>query len=245
MCLMWAIIESNKDKDEKDQKVLNTDLIAKWYKNWLESNPFDIANTTYTALLPLLKEPYAYAAKNTAAKHNMNSLSNTSMMKLAPLAVWTSSLSSVEILKSVVIADVEFIHSNELVQLICYVYSASVNFLLNNPNDPDRALQAYEIAVQLTESELSVIDSTDSEMRTCLVCLMIARQLSEEHDNQQKQKNQVGIEDDEFLSQNYDCTEQMGFVKHAFILTFYFLLRADKRNNNFKGFFEYVLRQVI
>ena len=115
MCLIWAIIESNKDKQDADEKELNTDIIAKWYKNWLESNPFDIANTTYSALLPLLKEPYAYAAKRTAAQHNLNSLSNASMMKLAPLAVWTSSLSSVEGLKKAVISDVEFIHSNELV----------------------------------------------------------------------------------------------------------------------------------
>lgn len=139
MCLMWAIIESNKDKQEGEEKELNTDLIAKWYKNWLDSKPFDIANTTYDALRPLLQEPYAYAAKSTAAKLNMNSLSNAAMMKLAPLAVWTSSLSSVEALKKAIIADVEFTHSNELVQLMCYVYCASINLLLNNPTDPNRA----------------------------------------------------------------------------------------------------------
>lgn len=55
----------------------------------------------------------------------------------------------------------------------------------------------------------------------------------------------MGIEDDEFLSLHYDCTEQMGFVKHAFILTYYFLLRAKNRNNNYKGFFEHVLRQIV
>ena len=59
---------------------------------WLESNPFDIANTTYTSLIPLLQNPYAIVAKETARKQNIDSLSNASMMKLAPLAVWTSSL---------------------------------------------------------------------------------------------------------------------------------------------------------
>lgn len=162
MCLMWAIIESNRDKSENEERELNTDIIAKWYKNWLESNPFDIANSTYSTLTPLLKNPYAQAAKLLAAKHNINSLSNASLMKLAPLAVWTSSLSSVEELKTAVVADVEFTHSNKLVQLICYVYCASINFLLNNPLDPDRATQAYEIAIQLTESELTLSDNNDS-----------------------------------------------------------------------------------
>ena len=54
-------------------------------------------------------------------------------------------------------ADVEFIHSNSLVKLICYIYCSSINFLLNNPNDPDRARKAYDLAVQMTKSELSTI----------------------------------------------------------------------------------------
>lgn len=68
MCLMWALIEANKDKDEGQERELNTDIIAKWYMLWLESDPFDIANTTYSALLPLLQSPYAIVAKETAKK---------------------------------------------------------------------------------------------------------------------------------------------------------------------------------
>lgn len=102
MCLMWAIIESNRHKEDDEERELNTDIIAKWYKIWLESDPFDISNTTFTALTPLMKTPYALAAKVVAAKQNIDSLSNTSMMKLAPLAVWSSSLTSIDELKAAV-----------------------------------------------------------------------------------------------------------------------------------------------
>ena len=37
----------------------------------------------------------------------------------------------------------------------------------------------------------------------------------------------------------------MGFVKHAFILSFYFLLRAENWKNNYEGFFEHVIKQVV
>ena len=47
------------------------------------------------------------------------------------------------------------------------------------------------------------------------------------------------------MSEYYDCTKNIGSIRHAFILTYYFLLRAQNRNNNFEGFFEYVLTQVI
>ena len=154
MCLMWALIEANKDKEEGQERELNTDIIAKWYMLWLESNPFDIANTTYTSLIPLLQNPYAIVAKEAARKQNIDSLSNASMMKLSPLAVWTSSLEDAQEIKKAVYADVEFIHSNELVKLICYIYTSSMNYLLNNPKDPNRAKKAYELAVQMTESEL-------------------------------------------------------------------------------------------
>lgn len=44
MCLIWSIIEANKDKEECQEKELNTDLIAKWYKIWLDSEPFNVAD---------------------------------------------------------------------------------------------------------------------------------------------------------------------------------------------------------
>lgn len=128
------------------------------------------------------------------------------MMKLAPMAVWTSSLVDAQDLKKAVNADVEFIHTNDLVKLICYIYTASMNYLLNNPTDPDRARKAYDLAAQITENELTADLQNDSQSQNCLVCLLMAQQLSDEADNDNKQ-SQREKDDEEFLARHYDCTE--------------------------------------
>jgi len=74
---------------------------------------------------------------------------------------------------------------------------------------------------------------------------MEAKQLSVDADMKNYEENRE--EDDElFLAQNYDVIDQMGFFKHGFILSFYFLLRsANAKKQRYTGFFEHVLRQVI
>lgn len=100
------------------------------------------------------------------------------------------------------------------------------------------------MAVQVTENELTADLQSDGQSQNCFVCLLMAQQLSDEADHENKQ-NHREEDDEEFLSLHYYCTEQMGFVKHAFVLSFYFLLRAQRRKNKFGGFFEHVLRQVV
>lgn len=66
------------------------------------------------------------------------------------MAVWASSLYSTDDFKKAIYADVEFIHSNDLIKLVCFIYSNSIRYLLNNPTDPDRAQEAFNIALELT-----------------------------------------------------------------------------------------------
>jgi len=54
MCIIWALIESNQNTLEDEEKYLNTDIFAQWYAKWLSSKPFDIANTIYNSFVPLL-----------------------------------------------------------------------------------------------------------------------------------------------------------------------------------------------
>lgn len=53
MCLMWGLIEANKDKDEAEERVLDTDAIAAYYAKWIQSAPFDIGTTTIGGLRPI------------------------------------------------------------------------------------------------------------------------------------------------------------------------------------------------
>ena len=91
---MFAIVEVNKDKDEQEEKVINVDTIAYWYKQWIMSGPFDIGTTTIGGLRPiaLAQTPLAYIGKQNATEVNQQSLSNGSLMRCTPMAVWTSTL---------------------------------------------------------------------------------------------------------------------------------------------------------
>jgi len=77
------------------------------------------------------------------------------LMKMPTMAVWASSLETTEDFKRAIYADVEFIHSNQLIKLVCFIYSNSIRYLLNNPTDPDRAQRAFDIAVELTKAEMA------------------------------------------------------------------------------------------
>ena len=82
-------------------------------------------------------------------------MSNSSLMKMPTMAVWASSIEDIDDFRRAIYADVEFIHSNDLVKLICFIYSASVRYLLNNPSDPERAQKAFDIAVELAKAEMN------------------------------------------------------------------------------------------
>ena len=69
MCLMQGLINM---KDEAN--VLDTNSIALYYKKWVDSEPFDIGETTSTALEPLLEGNVdAKRAKDAAKEYNTNS----------------------------------------------------------------------------------------------------------------------------------------------------------------------------
>ena len=50
--------------------VLNLDKIASQYKKWFLSEPFEIENTIFNAVSPLLESPKSVVAKNAAVKMN-------------------------------------------------------------------------------------------------------------------------------------------------------------------------------
>ena len=72
MCIIWAIIEANKDKDENEEKELNTDLIAKWYNFWLESEPFGGSSSVFTAVGILKDTLQAKPARQIAMQNDLS-----------------------------------------------------------------------------------------------------------------------------------------------------------------------------
>ena len=80
MCQMRGLIDG--------KGTLNTACIAGYYGKWCQEGPFDIGMTTRNALTTInTKNPSAKAPREAAVAFS-NSLSNGSLMKVTPLAVW-------------------------------------------------------------------------------------------------------------------------------------------------------------
>lgn len=89
MCLLNGLVQGKKGVFKKDE-------VARFYGKWITSKPFDIGQTTRTALGCLQFNPVYEAAKEAAAQSNSRSLSNGGLMRLTPLAVWASNIDDVD-----------------------------------------------------------------------------------------------------------------------------------------------------
>jgi|APSaa5957512535_1039671.scaffolds.fasta_scaffold222429_1 ADP-ribosylglycohydrolase len=94
-------------------------------------------------------DPKASAAVAGASKNNQDSMSNGSLMRCTPLAVFTSKLPSPLNVKDTIIADVEMTHPNINVKNAIVIYVSTIHFLLNNHTDENRAKLAFEKAYHM------------------------------------------------------------------------------------------------
>ena len=82
MCLMYGLIEG-KGK-------LDAAAIVKYYGKWYKNVPFDIGYTTRNALSTASStNPEPDVTRNAAVQKNMTSISNGSLMRATPIAVWS------------------------------------------------------------------------------------------------------------------------------------------------------------
>ena len=110
MFMMWGLLNSDKhvlkegfqtqeglDKLKSENKVTcSIESIASSYKDWVSSPPFDIGNTTRGTIGKLRFVPKARTAILAARNEFQNSLSNGSLMRLSPMAVYCAGLKELE-----------------------------------------------------------------------------------------------------------------------------------------------------
>ena len=70
-------------------------------------------------------------------------MSNGSMMRITPIAVWAQNL-TLEELEQVVQQDVSLMHSKTEMWDLCTAYCLAIKSLINNAGDPNRALIALD-----------------------------------------------------------------------------------------------------
>lgn len=223
MSMMWGLIdetipEGYEDEEPSKKQRLYMDNIAKYYRDWFMSNPFDIGKNTTIALKPLVKKCFAKKAVKLAAKNNQESLSNGALMRCMPMAVYTSALKPEEA-KEVMIAEIEISHPNKAVQDTIYLYQLAIHHLLNNPTKKDRAEKAFEIAYNSSDGLGEYISDRDASENSCKIWLDLAIELESEANKSGKLVNSPLPEE------LINCRKMTGWLQRAFVLSFYYLLR--------------------
>ena len=131
--------------------------IASYYKKWIESNPFDIGNTTRSAFGPLQGQTHRLAeiAMQASLKHNQNSKSNGSFMRSSPLAVWGRRLNAEDLVK-IVQLETSLTHPNETIAQAESYYILFISYLIQNPKDINGAKKYSNEYLQKCNKEVNL-----------------------------------------------------------------------------------------
>ncbi|TNV78294.1 hypothetical protein FGO68_gene2973 [Halteria grandinella] len=144
MCIVNALYQ----EDEKIQQKLNLDNLQIQFGNWLRSPPFDIGNTTYTALeviKPQNIDPLI-SFRNTKER-TKSSLSNGCLMRITPLAVWGYKLNEADLFQAVRL-QTAFTHSHPFSHAACYLYCFAIQLLIQGASRKDAFLQTFKEAAE-------------------------------------------------------------------------------------------------
>ena len=151
------------------------------------------------------------------------------------MVVFTSKLSDPDDVKKAIFADVEMTHSNPLVKEAIWIYTVVIHHLLNNPDTPDRAEAAFELALRLSQKGTEMPDLIGVK-QSVGKWLMLAAELSDMTDAKQ------ALLLERIPADKLNCRELIGWLQRAFVLSFYFLKRYKgyKLTNNNNLFFDAV-----
>ena len=149
-------MQSAISKSEKPEMVLDTDQIASQYGHWLTTMPFDVDEAVYNSFSALLENPRAKQAKNAAYQHNAKSLTASSLSRITPLAIWTSSLKNEKEIRVAIEMECQLTHDNNLVHDICYLYCVAIHSLLKHQDDQPRARITIDLITNIVKSKTNL-----------------------------------------------------------------------------------------
>lgn len=152
-------------------------------------------------------------------------------MRCTPIAIFAAKFEETKdwaAFKTICGADVKFVHCNEVVIDTVFLYEVAIAHLLNNPTSETRCIDAFNLAKELSEGEhANAVDYDYGE--SCKKWLEEAedyfKKSLEQNDPKQPYLNNMDTG-----SNPYNVIPQMGFIKHAFVLSFYYLLRASEKS---------------
>lgn len=215
MALMLGYIKSNEDVASDEEKRFDYAHVSKQYARWYMSNPFDMGQATETSVKSLIfANRSADDAMERANTFNAYSKTNDSLKRSMPHAIFGANLvkeGKFKELKELVTGEAKYVHSNKIVHEAIFVYVAAMAHLLNNPDDINRSIAAFDLAKKLSRDPLASSMDTES-MESISNWLTEAKELAE---------NCGEVLSD--VKNHHDAIEKMSDMKHAFILSFWCL----------------------
>ena len=124
MCLVNALTDG-------DVKVMSLNIIQIYFAMWYQSAPFDIGNTTKTALkvIDIHNSDPTISFKNTF-KNTIESKSNGCLMRITPLALYCSLMNKDDMYMAIALQTM-FTHPMKLAIEACYLYCYAISLLIN------------------------------------------------------------------------------------------------------------------
>lgn len=231
MCLLWALVDRNMNFDK--DRVLDLNTALDFYKRWIQSEPpseFAFGDPILKAFEGLRSSSNLAEVLKESKSKNRKSTSSESLLRLLPLAIWTSTVKNPYQVKKAISAEASLVHQHKLVHSAIFIYFMALQCLLQNPRDDKRGSKAYDYAYELSKQELARgVNSGDSVKEWLEAALRMASSSEQE----------VAP-----LLQGVNCIDHPEDIKHAFVLSFYFLLKA-KPGRDLESLYEGCLRQVI
>lgn len=125
-------------------------LIADHYVGWYTQGPYDIGTTTTVGFRNLARKDIPREQLLEYTKKNLKkiSISNGSMMRSTPIAVYSHMMSK-EMLRQISAADVNMTHHMSCVIDAVYLYQYAIGKLIKHADDPDRAVTVFKSTFQL------------------------------------------------------------------------------------------------
>ena len=108
-----------------------------------------------------------------------------------------------------------------------FVYSATVAFLINHRHDKDRAQKALDYAYELSGKEFADKEADDGSASP-KKWIEFAKKLWD----QCKEGDKYIFNPTNSEPEKYRCTEAIGFIKHSFILSYYYLAKAAHKEDD-------------
>lgn len=148
ICLLESIAEAHE---------YNQEMTARKYIKWFDTKPVDIGKTINRAIFTRKKAENNEDMIKNSREMNKTSMSNGSLMRIAPLGIYGVMITDNE-LQQLVIEECNLTHPSEIVKEICYLYCIGIKYLINKKSKEE----VYEIMIKYAKLPRSKIILSDA-----------------------------------------------------------------------------------